>query len=94
METLDYRNDCTLDLEGWEATGLAHVIEIRYSDRIQFCNFVMQITTDQLGTGGNRAISPSTPATLTLEDGREAAVHITHFNLKDNYFEMAGTGNF
>jgi hypothetical protein len=92
VEVNDSRTDCTLSIGGWNATGLAHVIEVAYSGRIRFCNFVMQITTDQLDGAPN--VDVRTPAGLVLEDGRRAAVTVSHFQLVANYFELAGTGNF
>jgi hypothetical protein len=92
MDVQDSRIDCTFELGGWTAHGLAHIIDIKYSDRIRFCNFVMQITTDQLDGAPN--VDMMTPAGLTLEDGRKASVRLSHFQILDNYFELAGAGSF
>lgn len=92
VKTADYRIDCTLEIAGWRVQGLAHVIEISYSERIQFCNFVMQITTDQLDDAPDAQIN--SPAGLTLENGKRASVRITHFHIEVGYLEVAGAGNF
>jgi hypothetical protein len=92
MNVKDSRIDCMLSIGGWKAMGLAHVIEVEYSERIRFCNFVMQITTDQLDNAPE--VSLGTSAELALPDGRRAAVKVSHFNIESNYFELAGTGNF
>lgn len=92
MEVTDFRADCTFEMAGWKAQGLAHVIDIKYSERIRFCNFVMQITTDQLESVPN--VDIMTPAGLTLEGGRKASVRLSHFQFVENYFEIAGSGSF
>jgi hypothetical protein len=63
-----------------------------YSDRIHFCNFVMLITDDQFDHGPN--VEVSSPAELTLPDGRTASVRITHGWMVPDYFELAGSGGF
>lgn len=90
MRTHEYKADCTLHLNGAELPGLAHVIEVEYSPRIRFCNFVMQITLDNLEGGSD---APINDGGLTLPDGRTAAVKVTHFQLAQGYFEVASAGS-
>jgi hypothetical protein len=91
MKLNEYKGECSFQLGTWKATGLAHVIEIEYSERIHFCNFVMQIATNHLD-GAPKKESLSAPAALTLPDDRTAVVHVVHAKMHTDYFEIAGTG--
>lgn len=84
--------DCKLHLNGRELSGLAHVIIVTCGKRISFCNFIMQLTTDQSKEITDKDLESH--ALLILPDGRQAGVDIRYGDMSGDYFELAGTGIF
>jgi hypothetical protein len=85
--------DCRLERPGGVVEGLAHVVEVAYSAEIHFCNFVMQVTADQLGRLAD--LRPDEPGgALVTADGRRATVKVFHFKVDADYFHLSGAGMF
>jgi hypothetical protein len=91
MKLNEYKDECSFQMGTWKAPGLAHVVEIEFSERVHFCNFVMQITTDHLA-GAPKKETMSAPAALMLPGGRTAVVHVIHAKMHADYLEIAGAG--
>jgi hypothetical protein len=95
MDVKRYSSDCKLVQRNKTWTGMAHIIEVEYSDRIRFCNFVMQITTDQLVPDPNsKNADLMDQGGLELEDGRKACVTVSAGRMSSGYFELSGAGQF
>ena len=84
------KTDCTVIVGGEQFEGVAHLIEVVYSERIRFWNAVFQVPmeiADAMGRHGNL------PIFVKLADGRSAGLNVTHGNMEGGYFELAGVGN-